>query len=63
MEVFIPFSEVMVEKLGLDLGRLVPFQLEYECLHLEVEEQEHSDSRGPRVQGTRGRDPSYTTLG
>ncbi len=35
MEVFIPFSEAMVEKLGLDLGRLVPFQLEYECLHFE----------------------------
>ncbi len=37
MEVFIPFSEAMVEKLGLDLGRLVPFQLEYECLHFESE--------------------------
>ena len=33
MKVFVPFSEVLIERLGLNIGELVPFQLEYECLH------------------------------
>ena len=49
MEVFIPFSEAMVEKLGFDLGRLVPFQLEYECLHLEAETPKSEDDEGERL--------------
>ena len=32
MKVFVPFSEVLIERLGLNIGDLVPFQLEYECL-------------------------------
>ena len=35
MKVFVPFSEVLIERLGLNIGDLVPFQLEYECLRLE----------------------------
>ena len=34
MKVFIPFSEALVEKLGLSIGDLVPFQLEYQCLRI-----------------------------
>ncbi len=32
--VFVPFSEVLIERLGLGIGDLVPFQLEYQRLHL-----------------------------
>ena len=35
MKVFIPFNEELMERLGLNIGELVPFQLEYECLSLE----------------------------
>jgi hypothetical protein len=34
MKVFIPFSEALIEKLGLSVGELVPFQLEYRCLRM-----------------------------
>ena len=33
-QIFVPFSEPLVETHGLGFGRLVPFQLEYECLRL-----------------------------
>ena len=33
-QVFVPFSEPLIEALGLSIGELVPFQLEYDCLHL-----------------------------
>ena len=44
-KVFVPFSEALVEELGLSIGELVPFQLEYECLRMnesdgEIEEPE-----------------------
>ena len=32
MKVFVPFSETLIEELGLSLGDLVPFNLDYECL-------------------------------
>ena len=35
MKVFVPFNEALVERVGLNIGDLVPFQLEYECLRLE----------------------------
>ena len=35
MKVFIPFSESLVEELGPSLGQLVPFNLAYECLHVQ----------------------------
>ncbi|MCZ6616622.1 MAG: hypothetical protein O7E57_00710 [Gammaproteobacteria bacterium] len=35
MKVFVPFSEVLIERLGLNIGDLVPFRLEYECLRRE----------------------------
>ena len=38
MEVFVPFNEATIEKLGFDIGRLVPFRLEYQCLHVDVDE-------------------------
>lgn len=38
MKVFIPYSEgfssKLMDELGLNLGDLVPFQLDYECLRL-----------------------------
>lgn len=34
MEIFVPFSEPLVEETGMALGRLVPFNLEYRCLRL-----------------------------
>jgi len=34
MEIFVPFSEPLVEETGMSLGRLVPFRLEYRCLRL-----------------------------
>ncbi len=33
MEIFVPFSEAVVEQAGI-VGRLVPFQLEYPCARL-----------------------------
>ena len=33
MEIFVPFSERLVEQTGV-VGRLVPFQLEYPCARL-----------------------------
>ncbi len=35
MKVFVPFSEVLIERLGLNIGDLVPFRLEYKCLRRE----------------------------
>lgn len=32
MKVFVPFSESLIEELGLSLGDLVPFNIDYECL-------------------------------
>ncbi len=32
MKVFVPFSETLIEELGLSLGDLVPFNVDYECL-------------------------------
>ena len=32
MKVFIPFSETLIEELGLSLGDLVPYNVDYECL-------------------------------
>lgn len=38
MKIFVPFSEdlggKLMDELGLNLGELVPFQLDYECLRL-----------------------------
>jgi hypothetical protein len=38
MKVFIPYTEAfgskLMDELGLNLGDLVPFQLDYECLRL-----------------------------
>ena len=33
-KVFVPFSEDLVEAIGLTLGDLVPFNLDYECVRL-----------------------------
>ncbi len=35
MKVFVPFNEELFERLGLNIGELVPFQLEYECLRVD----------------------------
>ncbi len=35
MKVFVPFTEELFERWGLNIGELVPFQLEYECLRRE----------------------------
>ena len=35
MKVFIPFSETLIEQMGLSIGDLVPFQLEYQCLRMQ----------------------------
>ncbi len=35
MKVFVPYNEVLIERLGLNIGELVPFQLEYQCLRQE----------------------------
>lgn len=40
MEVFIPFNEATIEKFGFDIGRLVPFRLEYQCFHVDVDDDE-----------------------
>lgn len=32
--IFVPFSEELLAQVGM-LGELVPFQLEYRCLHLK----------------------------
>ena len=32
--IFVPFSEHLVEATGFGIGRLVPFQLEYQCVRL-----------------------------
>jgi hypothetical protein len=32
--IFVPFSEELLAQVGM-LGELVPFQLEYHCLHLK----------------------------
>jgi hypothetical protein len=37
MKLFVPFSEDLVEETGV-VGRLVPFQLEYQCVRLHGRE-------------------------
>ena len=37
MEVFVPFNEKLVEEFGCDIGRLVPFQIEYKCYRVNEE--------------------------
>ena len=51
MEVFVPFSERLVEQTGV-LGRLVPFQLEYPCARLHGWESVEilTDNGGSQVQ-------------
>jgi hypothetical protein len=46
MKVFVPFSEALVEELGLPVGDLVPFRLEYQCLRVNGAGRisEHSES-------------------
>ena len=39
MKVFVPVSESRIEELGLSLGDLVPFNVEYECLRAHEMEQ------------------------
>ena len=53
-KVFVPFSEALIEELGLSIGKLVPFQLEYECLRMnesdgEIKEPEPlaTERKGP----------------
>lgn len=51
MKVFVPYTEELggklMDELGLNLGDLVPFQLDYECLHLG-EELCEAEIHGPR---------------
>lgn len=51
MKVFVPYSEELggklMDELGLNLGDLVPFQLDYECLHLQ-EPLCEAEIHGPR---------------
>ncbi len=35
MKVFVPYNELLFERLGLNMGDLVPFRLEYKCLRQE----------------------------
>jgi hypothetical protein len=35
MQMFVPFTEDLAERLDLNQMKLVPFDLEYEVLHLE----------------------------
>lgn len=42
MKVFVPFSEALIEQMGLSIGDLVPFQLEYQCLRMH-ETDPHTD--------------------
>ncbi|MCZ6710946.1 MAG: hypothetical protein O7B25_11335 [Gammaproteobacteria bacterium] len=46
MKVFVPFSEALIEELGLSIGDLVPFQLEYPCWRVNDSGRisEHSES-------------------
>ncbi|MDP6376472.1 MAG: hypothetical protein QF921_04745 [Pseudomonadales bacterium] len=37
-EFFVPFSEAMVAETGFDMGPLVPFKLEYDCVHTVISE-------------------------
>jgi hypothetical protein len=51
MKIFIPYTEELggklMDELGLNLGDLVPFQLDYECLRLGEEFCE-AEIHGPR---------------
>ena len=51
MKVFVPYSEEvsgkLMDELGLNLGDLVPFQLDYECLRL-AEHLSEAEIHGPR---------------
>ena len=33
-QVFVPFSEELMERIGFPMGELVPFQIEYQCIRL-----------------------------
>ena len=33
-KIFVPFSEALIQEIGLSIGELVPFQLEYKCLRM-----------------------------
>jgi hypothetical protein len=33
-KLFLPFSEDLLDRIGVPIGDLVPFQLEYQCAHL-----------------------------
>jgi len=45
MKVFVPFSEDLMEKLGMSMDDLVPFDLEYEILRPEQAFDELPDAR------------------
>jgi hypothetical protein len=51
MKIFVPYTEEfggkLMDELGLNLGDLVPFQLDYECLRLGEEFCE-AEIHGPR---------------
>jgi len=46
-KVFVPFSEALIEELGLSIGELVPFQLEYECLRMNESDGEIEKAEPP----------------
>ena len=56
MKIFIPFSEALIEELGLSIGDLVPFQLEYECLRMN-EGGHDADKPRPLEAGAKTLDP------
>ena len=47
-KIFVPFSEALIQELGLSIGELVPFQLEYQCLRMNeagIFEEQRSEAR------------------
>ena len=47
-KIFVPFSEALIQELGLSIGELVPFQLEYQCLRMNeagVFEEQRGEAR------------------
>ena len=49
-KVFVPFSEALIEELGLSIGELVPFQLEYECLRMNESDPEFEKPESPATE-------------
>jgi len=51
MKIFVPYTEDLsgrlIDELGLNLGDLVPFQLDYQCLRLG-EDFSDAEIHGPR---------------